>query len=589
MLGFAMLKNTQAQNFNPNLANLLQTKLDSLVTAFQGNTKGVSIGIYCPGQGYWTGVSGISHQGVNITPDMKYGIASNSKMYIAVTLLRMAEDQLLNLDSPISTWLDPIPNVDATATVRQLLNHTSGIDDPFFSTSLLDSINAHPTHVYTPQEIFTYVGAPLFPVGTSYSYSNINYILSGMIAEEISGLSMAQLVRNYILTPLSLTSTFYDYIEPEITPLAHRWHSQLDYSDTSRISLNSAGGPAGAIFSNADDMVHWYHSIMDGQLLNENSFAQLSDFISFGALGNYGLGIQRTTFFNRETWGHGGSTHGYKSRTVYDPCSKFVVCGLSNDDWSAIDGITLLMYKALVDNLPDCSATITGESIICQGQQNLTYTVPEITNATSYSWTFPNGFVGLSATNSITVDASMASLSGDISVKGINMYGEGATSKLSITVNPVPATANIILNGDQIHSDAPNGNQWYDQNGILVGEINQDFNYTLAGSYYVIVNLLGCNSSQSNTINTFNLGIVEGKVAANFKLYPNPTSDNVTLALNGNEKTSNYRVYNILNQEVMKGDFSQTTILEFKNLNVGVYTVKVENGNNSFVQRLVKR
>lgn len=357
VMGIAMLQTVEAQTFDPNLSALLQFKLDSLVTAFSanGNTKGVSIGIYCPGQGYWSGVSGISHAGVNLTPDMKQGLASNSKLFIGVTMLKLDEQQIIDLDSPISTWLDPIPNVNPAITVRQLLNHTSGISDPFFTTSLLDSINAHPTHVYSTAEVLSYLGAPSFAVGTSYGYSNINYILAGMIAENATGLSMAQLVRQNILTPLNLNNTFYDYAEAELTPLAHRWHDHVDYNDTSRVSLNSAGGPAGSIFSTADDMAHWYHALMNGQVLSQNSFDEMVDFVSFGAIGNYGLGIQRTNFYERENWGHGGSTHGYKTRSLYDPCSSVVVCALSNDDWSAVDGITLLMYKVLIDYLPACA------------------------------------------------------------------------------------------------------------------------------------------------------------------------------------------------------------------------------------------
>lgn len=368
VMGIAMLQTVQAQTFNPNLSALLQFKLDSLVNAFaqNGNTKGVSIGIYCPEQGYWTGVSGISHPGVNLTPDMKQGLASNSKLFIGVTMLKLDEQGLIDLDNPISTWLAPIPNVNPAITVRQLLNHTSGISDPFFTTSLLDSINAHPTHVYTTDEVLSYLGAPAFEVGTFYGYSNINYILAGMIAESATGLTMAQLVRQNIFTPLNLNNTFYDYGEAELAPLAHRWHDHLDYNDTSRVSLNSAGGPAGSIFSTADDMAHWYHALMDGQVLNQTSFDELTDFISFDGIGNYGLGIQRTNFYERENWGHGGSTHGYKTRSVYDPCSKVVVCALSNDDWSAVDGITLLMYKVLIDYLPECA--LATEEISSQEQ-----------------------------------------------------------------------------------------------------------------------------------------------------------------------------------------------------------------------------
>lgn len=589
VLGIAMLKTAQAQTFNPNLSAVLQFKLDSLVTAFSGTTKGVSMGIYCPGQGYWTGVSGISHPGVDMTTDMKLGIASNSKLFIAVTMLRLDEDNIIDLDNPISTWLPAIPNVNPAITVRQLLNHTSGVSDPFFSTALLDSIETHPTHVYTTAEVLTWLGAPAFPVGTSYGYSNINYILTGMIAENATGLTMAQLVRDYILTPLSLNNIFYDYVEPEIAPLAHRWRNGVDYSDTSRIGINSAGGPAGPIFSNGSDMVEWYHSLMDGQVLTPASFDELTTFVSFGALGNYGLGLQKSAFFGRETWGHGGSTFGYKSRSIYDPCNKYVVCGIANDDWAAIDGITALLYKAILDKIPDCSVPITGVATVCQGDEGVTYTVSPINLATSYSWTLPNGVIGNSVTNSITVDFSLAAISGDITVKGINMYGEGTPTSFAITVNPMPATPIISYNGNALHSDAPVGNQWYDQNGIIIGETNQDFNFTNVGDYYTIVNLLGCVSNPSNTINTIDAGLDQTTNELKLNVFPNPTDYELNVELTGNSNAFIYSIVNVLNQVVMKGEFQQHVSMDISHLENGLYFIILENENERFEKRVLKQ
>lgn len=587
-MGISMLKTSQAQTFNANLSAVLQFKLDSLVEEFSGNTKGVSIGIYCPGQGYWNGVSGISHPGVNMTTDMKLGIASNSKLFIAVTMLRLDEENIINLDNPISTWLPAIPNVNPAITVRQLLNHTSGVSDPFFGTALLDSIEAHPTHVYSTAEVFGWLGAPSFPVGTSYGYSNINYILTGMVAENATGLTMAQLVRDYILTPISLENTFYDFVEPEIAPLAHRWRNGIDYSDTSRVGINSAGGPAGPIFSNGTDMAEWYHNLMDGQILTPESFNELTTFISFGALGNYGLGLQKSGFYGRENWGHGGSTFGYKSRSIYDPCNKYLVCGLANDDWAAIDGITVLLYKAILDKIPDCSAPINGLSTVCQGDLGITFTVPAISHATSYEWTLPNGVIGNSITNSITVDFSLAAVSGNITVKGLNMYGEGTPTSFAIVVNPMPATPIISYNGNALHSDAPIGNQWYDQNGVLIGEINQDFNFTITADYYAIVSLNGCLSNPSNIINTFDAGLSESNLNHMLDVFPNPTGGALNIELNGNTYDLSYSIINILNQEVMKGEFKENITLNINQLENGIYIILIENSNSKYSKRILK-
>ena len=97
-----------------------------------------------------------------------------------------------------------------------------------------------------------------------------------------------------------------------------------------------------------------------------------------------------------------------------------------------------------VNPLPSAAGVITGTTTVCQGQNNITYTVPIITNATTYIWTLPSGASGTSTTNSIIVSFSNTASSGNITVKGSNSCGYGASSSLAITVNPLPSAAGVI-------------------------------------------------------------------------------------------------------------------------------------------------
>jgi CubicO group peptidase (beta-lactamase class C family) len=201
-----------------------------------------------------------------------------------------------------------------------------------------------------------------------------------------------------------MDSTFYDVEEPENGLLAHRWYNGFDYNDTSRVGLNTAGGCAGSLFSTSGEMAQWYHALMSGQILNATSMANLTTFIATPTSYTYGLGLEKQTFFGHIIWGHGGSTWGYKSRMVYDPCTGAVVCGLVNSWPAGSDGVTLILYKVLVTVLPGCPGAIIGATTACQGQSIITYTVPPIPNATSYSWTLPSGATGTSTTNTILVN-----------------------------------------------------------------------------------------------------------------------------------------------------------------------------------------
>jgi CubicO group peptidase (beta-lactamase class C family) len=400
----------------------------------------MSASVFYPGQGVWTGTSGLSYSGQPITSDMEFGIASNTKLFTAVAIVKLVENNILNLNDQLDKWLPNYENIDSTITIRQLLNHTSGVAD-IFSPSTMAYIDSNPTHLFTIAELMALVGTKIFDPGASFSYSNTNYILAGMVAESATGIHISRIIRDSILTPLRLDSTFFDVREAVLGIKAHPWQNGADVNSTSRVALNSAGGSAGAMYSTAGEMVQWYNALFSGQIINANSLAQLTTFLPPG---NYGFGLTTMLMFGRTLWGHGGSHTGYKSRMFYDPEMKASVCGLSNSFPSAVDGITAMLYKVLLDNLPAVAGTISGTNIICQGLNSITYTVPTIANATSYIWTLPSGATGTSNTNSITVDYNSTSLSGNITVRGSNSYGDGAVSTLKITVIPLPLSAGAI-------------------------------------------------------------------------------------------------------------------------------------------------
>lgn len=101
-------------------------------------------------------------------------------------------------------------------------------------------------------------------------------------------------------------------------------------------------------------------------------------------------------------------------------------------------------------SIPEGAGLISGNTTVCQGQQNVTYTVPVIKNATSYIWTLPAGAVGTSSTNSITVNYERNAASGLITVKGHNEWHNGEASALAITVNPLPVTPGSISGSSSV-------------------------------------------------------------------------------------------------------------------------------------------
>lgn len=491
---FFVLLNVQGQSFNPLLAAMLQDTLNTYVSQIS-NIKGMSAAVHIPGQGIWTGVSGNSYSGHPITSDMRMGIASNTKLFVSTVMLILAENNHISLDDSLSKWLPNYNNINPNIKIRQLLNHSSGVSDPLFVSPWMDTIKANPTRVFTPNEVLGWVGAPLFPVGTSYGYSNINYVLAGMIAENATGYHISQLIRDSVLTPLNMDSTFYDVEEPASGTIAHRWWNLVDYNDTSRVGLNTAAGCAGSLFSTASEMTQWYNALFNGQILSPASMTELTTFIPTGnPTYRYGLGLSRDKTQNLSYWGHGGSTWGYRSKMIYDTCLHISVCGLTNSFPSGMESVTFLLYRAVKNHIPGCSGPLSGITTVCQGTNSVVYTVPPIPNATSYLWILPSGASGTSSTNTININYGGNAVSGTLIVRGVNNYGAGGASSLWITVNPTPPIPSITQNGNTLASSSASGNQWLLNGQIIGGATGQTYNPLQNGNYQVSVTLSGCAS-----------------------------------------------------------------------------------------------
>jgi CubicO group peptidase (beta-lactamase class C family) len=319
-----------SSNFDPAWANRLQTVLDSVMKA-NPTSKGASVAVYTPEEGMWTGVSGISHPGVPITPDMRFGIGSNTKLFIAVAILKLQEEGVLTLDDHLYQWLLPIKNVDSTATIRQLLTHQSGIFD-FWNdrpAMYMDSVWADTSRFWSAQETLATIGKPNFAPGKGYSYSSTNYLLAAMVIEAATGKTWVQKLHDLIFDPLNLDSTFVGGFEPRNGPVAAELDAQYNIlitksPMTAEYSQINAGG---AILSTASEMVQWYKTLFSGSIISKTSLEML---LSFDRSSLYGLGILENELYAHNYY-HFGFMLGYQALINYDIRRKAIICLLFND------------------------------------------------------------------------------------------------------------------------------------------------------------------------------------------------------------------------------------------------------------------
>lgn len=146
VLSLTFISFLHASNFDPLLASRLQNLTDSLRLA--NNIKGISVCVLHPQQGRWQGVSGISHQGTPIDSNMLFGIGSNTKLFTGVLMLKLMQSGLIQLDDSLHQWLPAYTNINPNISIRQLLNHRSGLADINSIPGYPDSILSNPYRIF---------------------------------------------------------------------------------------------------------------------------------------------------------------------------------------------------------------------------------------------------------------------------------------------------------------------------------------------------------------------------------------------------------------------------------------------------------
>lgn len=325
-------------------AQELQDVLDDGLRVTHGT--GVSAAVHVPGQGTWTGVSGMSDLSTSnsIKPEMLFDIGSVGKTFTAALVLQLAEEDLLSLDDPLHIWLLAHPNIESTITIRQLLNHTSGIFDFVENDAYWHSVWGDPEKLWEPADVLTLVREPYFSPGQGARYSSTNYILLGMIVERATASTMAEQIRTRFLVPLGFSHTFSIGSEGISGELAHG-HFDLDgdgeiddMASLPRTAIDSSKWAAGSIVSTAEDVARWADALYGERVLSPETMKQMLSFYRpiaeapGGPLASgYGLGVQELMAGEQRLWGHLGHYPGYMAAMLYVPAYSTTVVVLINE------------------------------------------------------------------------------------------------------------------------------------------------------------------------------------------------------------------------------------------------------------------
>jgi D-alanyl-D-alanine carboxypeptidase len=278
-----------------------------------------AVAIVVTPEGTWKGAAGWADFQAKrrAEPDDRFAIESTTKTFVATVVMQLVGEGRLNLHDTVQHWLRGLYPAHPRITIRQLLNHSSGIPSDF-------AISEAP--LVRAKRIAAQ--GVLFRPGTSSAYSNSDFVLLGLIVEKVTGRPLDQVVTSRIIRRLHLRGTSYGTAHAQrMTP----WLGQVE----------SFGRPVsgdGGIISTVDDLATFFRALLGGKLLPQKQLAEMTRTIASPEPDlRYGLGIFRYRQPCGFAWGHGGIASYQVDVHVARDGSKAVVWAVNNpapSDWS---------------------------------------------------------------------------------------------------------------------------------------------------------------------------------------------------------------------------------------------------------------
>jgi D-alanyl-D-alanine carboxypeptidase len=278
-------------------------------------------------KGRWVGTAGTAGKGLESkpTPSDHTRVGSLTKTMTATVILQLVEEGKLKLSDPIGDYVPGMPNGD-TATIRQLAEMTSGIAPYTRSDEFQKQLFANPQKVWTPEELVAFEkGQPAeFAPGKGWDYSNTNYVLLGMVIEQVTGTSIADVFQERLFGPLAMLDTIFPgtsnaIADPHLRGATVQGQADGVIGDATDWNPTEAY-TAGEVISTLEDLETWAHALFTGKGILEPKTQQMRrDSINRTippntATAGYGFGIGDMGGW----WGHDGQIPGYTTAVMHN-------------------------------------------------------------------------------------------------------------------------------------------------------------------------------------------------------------------------------------------------------------------------------
>ena len=261
-----------------------------------------------------------------------YQIGSITKQFTSAAIMKLVEQGRVKLEDDLAKYVPQFPLQGKQVTIRQLLNHTSGIRSYTSSSEWPKTWGDE----MSPDAIVKFVAADTFDFapGTRYRYNNTGYVLLGMVIEKASGQTYARFLDAQFFKPLGLRQS--SYCPSKTSDPAFALGYSKGPSGTVRAKFLHMSHPfsAGALCSTVGDFVTWQRALEFGKAVSPASYALMStaDSLTDGRKINYGFGLVPGVFNGHKTVSHTGGIPGFASAATYAPDDSLSIVVFTNFD-----------------------------------------------------------------------------------------------------------------------------------------------------------------------------------------------------------------------------------------------------------------
>jgi CubicO group peptidase (beta-lactamase class C family) len=304
--------------------------LEPLMARFvaDSNVVGVSVGVEHGSDVIVHGGWGLADRGTGrkATAETVYRLGSSSKQFTAALVMKLVERGVVGLDDPVDRHLPQMPRKWVGITIRQLLNHTSGV--PNFT----DTGPSQWAKKLSPEGLLALVSGHglQFPAGSTFAYSNTNYVMLGQIAERHYGKPLPQILADEFFGPLNMTSSRYCEDEYGANGQAMPYMRNGDRVEDAPYWSVAHGFGSGGICSTVADVAVWNRALHGGKVVSASSYAHMTTPEGAATAMRSGFGLMAQSVAGRPALLHGGTVPGFIAMPVWLPAEQVSIVILMN-------------------------------------------------------------------------------------------------------------------------------------------------------------------------------------------------------------------------------------------------------------------